>query len=340
MQEALFYTKLDDKQVQCELCPWNCVLSPDQIGNCKVRSNNNGSLITEVYNKVAALGTDPIEKKPLYHFYPGKNILSIGEVGCNLHCNFCQNHRISQCEAKQFSGFHNISSKQIVKEALKTYNNIGIAYTYNEPFTFYEFLLETAVLAKSKGLKNVVVSNGYINRKPLEKLLPFIDAFNIDLKAFSEEFYHKHTKGKLQPVLETIKTIALNKTHLEITNLIIPGLNDNKNEFEKMVKWIATELGEEIPLHLSRYYPQFKLDIPPTPIETLNSLFTIAKQHLQHVFLGNVSDTEKSSTYCNACSELLIQRNQYKTELLGISEDGKCKNCGTKTNIKLQTAFP
>jgi pyruvate formate lyase activating enzyme len=316
------------------------MLSPDQLGNCKVRTNKNGILYTEVYNKVAALGSDPIEKKPLYHFFPGKNILSIGEVGCNLHCNFCQNHRISQCEAKQFSGFHNISSKQIVKEALKTYNNIGIAYTYNEPFTFYEFLIETAILAKSKGLKNVVVSNGYINAEPLKKLLPFIDAFNVDLKAFSEEFYHKNTKGKLQPVLETLKIIARNKTHLEITKLIIPGLNDNKNEFEKMVKWIATELGDETPLHLSRYYPQFKMNIMPTPLETLNLLFDVAKQHLKYVFLGNVSDMEKSSTYCNACGELLIRRNQYKTELLGISEDGKCKSCQTKTTIKLQAAFP
>ncbi len=186
MQEALFYIKQDDQTVRCELCPWNCVLKPGQTGVCKVRSNENGKLFTHVYDQVAALGIDPIEKKPLYHFYPGKNILSIGEVGCNLHCTFCQNHRISQCFASEFTGFHEISSKQIVNEALKTHHNIGIAYTYNEPFTFYEFMLNTARLARENGLKNVVVSNGYINPEPLQEILPFIDAFNIDLKAFSE----------------------------------------------------------------------------------------------------------------------------------------------------------
>ncbi len=335
MQEALFYNKLSDGKVQCELCPWNCILSPTQVGNCKVRLNDNGNLVTEVYNKVATLGSDPIEKKPLYHFYPGKNILSIGEVGCNLHCKFCQNHRISQCKASQFSGFHNITSEQIVNEALKTWNNIGIAYTYNEPFTFYEFLLETAELAKSKRLKNIVVSNGYINEEPLKKLLPFIDAFNIDLKAFSDEFYQKQTKGKLQPILESLKLIANSGVHLEITNLVIPGLNDDTNEFEKMSKWIAAVLGEQTPLHLSRYYPQYKMDISPTPIETLNSLHSIAKQHLQHVFLGNVSDNEKSSTYCTNCNALLIQRNHFKTELENLTSDGTCKKCGITSGIIL-----
>ncbi len=335
MHEALFYTKLNEGKVQCKLCPWNCILHPDQLGNCKVRSNEKGTLITEVYNKVAALGSDPIEKKPLYHFYPGKNILSIGEVGCNLHCSFCQNHRISQCMASQFAGFHNISSGQIVQEAHKTWNNIGIAYTYNEPFTFYEFLLETAELAKSEALKNVVVSNGYINKEPLKKLLPHIDAFNIDLKAFSEGFYRHYTKGKLQPVLDGLKIIARSGTHLEITNLIIPGLNDHKNEFSEMVKWIANELGEQTPLHLSRYYPQYKMNISSTPIETLHRLHEMAREQLSYVFLGNVSDEEKSSTYCRNCGSMLIRRSRYKTEFIQLKTDGTCKKCGTASDIIL-----
>ncbi|WP_297098425.1 AmmeMemoRadiSam system radical SAM enzyme [uncultured Draconibacterium sp.] len=333
MQEALFYSKTTNGQVQCELCPWNCILSDGQTGNCKVRSNQNGVLLTEVYNKVAALGSDPIEKKPLYHFYPGKNILSVGEVGCNLHCSFCQNHRISQCKASEFIGFHNISAKKIVKEALKTWNNIGIAYTYNEPFTFYEFLLETAQLAHSKGLKNVVVSNGYINEKPLQKLLPVIDAFNIDLKAFSNDFYKKYTKGKLQPVLDTLQQIAKSPAHLEITTLVIPGLNDDTSEFKSMVNWIASELGESVPLHLSRYYPQYKLNAPATPIDTLIELYNLAKTQLQHVYLGNVSDAQRSATYCANCNAELISRNHYNTEISALDTEGKCKKCGTFASV-------
>lgn len=333
MQEALFYSKTAAGQVQCELCPWNCILSEGQTGICKVRTNHDGVLITKVYNKVAALGSDPIEKKPLYHFHPGKNILSVGEVGCNLQCSFCQNHRISQCKASEFSGFHNISSKKIVKEALKTWNNIGIAYTYNEPFTFYEFLLDTAQLAHSNGLKNVVVSNGYINEKPLQKLLPFIDAFNIDLKAFSNDFYKKYTKGKLQPVLNTLKQIAESPVHLEITTLVIPELNDDTTEFESMINWIATELGNDVPLHLSRYYPQYKLNAPATPIETLLELYNRARTQLQHVYLGNVSDAQRSATYCANCNTELISRNHYNTEIVKLDSSGKCKKCGATAAI-------
>lgn len=329
MQEALFYITLKNNKVRCELCPWNCELNSGQTGICKVRTNENGRLTTSVYNKVATLGVDPIEKKPLYHFHPGENVLSIGEVGCNLQCNFCQNHRISQCYASEFDGFHNISSEKIVNEALKTWNNIGIAYTYNEPLTFYEFLLDTAKLAKKSGLKNVVVSNGYINNNPLKKLLPAIDAFNIDLKAFSEDFYRKQTKGKLEPVLQTLKIIAESKAHLEITNLVIPRLNDDENEFEKMIKWIAKELGQQIPIHLSRYFPQYKMKQSPTPIKKMEQLYTIAKQHLQHVYLGNVSDKKRSSTFCSNCNGLLIERNHYKTEINKIDSEGNCKSCGS-----------
>ncbi len=333
MQEALFYTKLENNKVSCELCPWNCELDSGQTGICKVRTNESGKLITLVYNKVAALGTDPIEKKPLYHFYPGKNILSIGEVGCNLHCNFCQNHTISQCYASEFAGFHNITSKKIVTEALKTWNNIGIAYTYNEPFTFYEFMFDTAKLARKNGLKNIVVSNGYINTEPLKKLLPFIDAFNIDLKSFSNEFYQKQTKGKLQPVLNSLKTIAKSNSHLEITNLVIPNLNDDEKEFEKMIKWIASELGEQIPLHLSRYFPQHKMYQPPTSVEKLEALYNIAKQHRQYVYLGNVSDEKRSTTFCPNCGELLIERNGYQTRVKSLTEKGVCKKCNLYCDI-------
>ncbi|WP_372934700.1 AmmeMemoRadiSam system radical SAM enzyme [Mariniphaga sediminis] len=333
MQEALFYEKQKNDLVKCLLCPWFCELKPGQTGSCKVRENVEGTLVTHVYNKVAALSTDPIEKKPLYHFYPGKNILSIGEVGCNLHCNFCQNHHISQCLATEFYGFHSVTSEQIVNRALSVRNNIGIAYTYNEPFTFYEFMSDIAQLSLENGLRNVVVSNGYINPEPLSRILPYIDAFNIDLKAFDNNFYKKQTKGKLKPVKETLKKIAGSASHLEITNLVITSLNDDESAFEKMVKWIAAELGPEVPLHLSRYFPQYRSTLPPTPQKTLNNLFSIASQHLQYVYLGNVNEGKKSSTFCSSCGTLLIERNGYQTKIISADFDGRCPKCGAPANI-------
>lgn len=333
MYEAQFYTKLGNQTVKCDLCPWNCVLKPGKTGICKVRSNQNGQLFTHVYNKIAAFGIDPIEKKPLYHFYPGKNILSIGEVGCNLYCSFCQNHRISQCFASEFKGFYELNSTQIIEKALQTDKNIGVAYTYNEPFTFYEFMFETAKLTRENELKNVVVSNGYINPEPLKKLIPVIDAFNIDLKAFSDEFYQKLTKGKLGPVLETLQIIAKSESHLEITHLVIPGLNDDETEFEKMVKWIAENLGNDVPLHISRYFPHYEMDLPSTSTLKLETLYKLAKLVLNHVYLGNVNDEKRSSTYCPHCGNLLITRNGYKIIVDGLNVDKCCKNCGTKVKV-------
>jgi len=259
--------------------------------------------------------------------------LSIGEVGCNLQCTYCQNHHISQCSSLDFTGFHSYTSDELVAKALKTTQNIGIAYTYNEPFTFYEFMLETARLAHSSGLKNAVISNGYINREPLENILPYIDAFNIDLKAFSNDFYVRHTKGKLLPVLETLKIIAKSKSHLEITNLVITDLNDSEPEFEEMVKWIAGELGTNIPLHLSRYFPNYNLQLPPTPVSKLEKLYEIAKKYLQYVYLGNVNDEKRSATYCPKCGETLITRDYYFAEVVGIDAKKCCKFCSTEIEI-------
>jgi len=228
--------------------------------------------------------------------------------------------------------FYNISSEQIVEEAEKTWHNIGIAYTYNEPFTFYEFMLDTAKLVKIKGLKNVVVSNGYINPEPLKHALPWLDAFNIDLKGFRPEFYKKQTKGKLEPILETLKIIAKSNSHLEITNLVIPGLNDDENEFREMIYWIANELGTDVPLHLSRFFPQHKLQSPLTPLNKLQSMFSLAKEKLEFVYLGNVSDTERSSTNCPDCNARIIQRDRYKTTVVQKEFRGSCTNCGKKIN--------
>lgn len=339
MQEALFYKKYENDRVQCILCPHECTLKPGKTGNCKVRENKDGVLITHVYNKVSALNIDPVEKKPLYHFYPGKKILSIGEVGCNLHCRFCQNHHISQCFATKFSGFQPLTSEQLVAKALLIPDNAGIAYTYNEPFTFYEFMYDTARLAQSKGLKNAAVSNGFINPGPLREILPLIDAFNIDLKAFDKKFYKKQAKGKLKPVLKTLKIIARNGNHLEITNLVIPELNDDETNFEEMVKWISGELGPHVPLHLSRYFPQYKLTLPPTPPETLNRLFLIAKKHLKYVYIGNTAGGEHSSTWCPECGALLVERNLYHTVIAQPGFDGSCKSCGTPARILMDQSL-
>ncbi len=333
MQESLFFEKLEGSVVKCLLCPWFCVLKSGQTGACKVRENREGVLVTHVYNRVAAMGIDPIEKKPLYHFYPGKNILSIGEVGCNLHCTFCQNHRISQCYATEFYNFQSVTSEQIVKKALLADNNAGIAYTYNEPFTFFEFMYDTAKLAHRNGLKNVAVSNGYVNPEPLQLILPFLDAFNIDLKAFGNAFYKKQTKGTLEPVLESLKTIARSGKHLEITCLVIPGLNDDEKQFEEMAKWIADELGPGVPLHLSRYFPQYKLTLPPTPAETLTRLYSIASCHLHFVYLGNVNDEKHSSTFCPGCHSQVIERNRYFTKIIQTGFQGRCIQCGAPVSV-------
>lgn len=333
MHEAEFYIKLDNNIVRCELCPWFCELRPGQMGNCKVRINEDGTLITLVYNRISALALDPIEKKPLYHFFPGSQILSVGAVGCNLHCSFCQNHQISQCSAESFGHFREITAEQLVETAAGIKANTGIAYTYNEPFTFYEFMLETAKPAQKKGLKNVVVSNGYINPEPLKNLLPYIDAFNIDLKSFNPVFYKTQTKGELAPVLETLKIIATGKVHLEITHLVIPSLNDNRTEFENMVNWIASELGNKIPLHLSRYFPQYKLTDPPTPSKTLDEFYEIASKRLLYVYTGNVSETQYSSTFCPGCGSIIIERSRFNARMRNISKNGHCSKCDCQIDM-------
>lgn len=334
MQEALFYRKDKDSNVKCLLCPWFCDLQPGQIGVCKVRKNNGGILESLVYNKLAAFGIDPIEKKPLYHFYPGKNILSVGNIGCNLQCTFCQNHNISQCGADTFRGFVSQTIDQLLENTREISNNIGIAYTYNEPFMFYEYMFDTAQLMHSNGLKNVVVSNGYVNPEPLKQILPLIDAFNIDLKSFNNKFYKQHTKGKLKPVLEAIATIAKSKAHLEITNLVIPGLNNDGGQFENMVKWIAGETGSETPLHLSRYFPQYKMDIPATPPETLERLYQLAKKYLRYVYIGNMNAGNYSHTFCPECGKLLINRSLY-TVKTDPGFHGNCTSCGYKIPVIL-----
>ncbi|GAB4310593.1 MAG: AmmeMemoRadiSam system radical SAM enzyme [Bacteroidales bacterium] len=322
------YFSEENEIVVCTLCPHECRLKPGATGFCRVRENNTGQLITSVYGIVSSEAWDPIEKKPLYHFFPGRPIFSIGSLGCNLHCKFCQNWQISQSSAKSFSYYRRETPDQIVAKALSDDRNIGIAYTYNEPTVWYEFMLDTAKLAREKGLKNVVVSNGYINPEPLRELIQYIDAFSIDLKAFTDRYYRKLLGGKLTPVLDAIKIIHDSGKHIEITNLIVPDENDQIDEIVRMVRWISNELGRDTVLHISRYFPAWKWSSPPTEPETLYMALDIATQMLDWVYLGNIASDRGRDTYCPDCRELLIKRIGYHTEISGLTESGDCVYCG------------
>lgn len=328
MNRALYYKTLKNGSVQCGLCPHHCLIEDNAHGLCKVRVNKEGNLYVELFEKVTAVSLDPIEKKPLYHFYPGTKILSVGSLGCTMKCLFCQNYKISQANPENYNQTYSLSPEALIKLTGKKPGNIGIAFTYNEPVTFYEYVLNTSKLAKQSGLKTVMVTNGFINRKPLEELIPFIDAFNVDLKGFSDSFYNLMTQSKLEPVKKTIRNIVASKKHLEITNLVIPGLNDNFAEFEEMVRWIAGEIGERTVLHISRYFPNYQLKIANTPIKLLSELYEIAKKYLKYVYLGNVIDAEKDTTYCEKCNNTLIMRGSSGTAIVGLNEQGNCTLCG------------
>ncbi len=327
--EASYYRKLDKLQVECTLCPHNCIINNGKYGICKVRKNENGVLYSLNYEQLSAVHIDPVEKKPLYHFYPGKSILSLGSIGCNLNCNFCQNSHISQIDPKNEFPADTHKSDFIIKEAKRVRNNIGIAYTYNEPIVWYEYMLETAQKAKENKLKNVVVSNGYINPEPLSELIPNIDAFNIDLKGFTDDFYKKQTNSGLQAVIDTIEIIVSAGKHLEITYLIIPDLNDDIDNFKKMLKTLIRISGRNTILHLSRYFPAYKSNIPATPKETLLKLYHLAKQHLNFVYLGNIISDIGNNTYCPNCGGILITRTLAVTGISGLSEN-KCMFCNHK----------
>ncbi len=323
MKEALYYKKLNG-DVQCQLCPRNCVIKENNRGNCKVREVKNEKLYSLVYGKPCSVGVDPIEKKPLNHFFPGEKVYSIGTAGCNLHCLACQNSSISQVGPEGVSSV-DMSPEDIVKQA-KEHKCIGIAYTYTDPtITAYEFTLDIAKLAKKEGLKNVIVSNGFINKEPLERLCKYIDAANIDLKGINNKFYRKYTLGWVEPVLESLKILKRNKVWVEVTNLVIPGANDSKKEIEELCKWVSENLGRKTPLHFSRFFPCYKLKhLEETPVKTLEIAKKIGSKYLDYVYIGNLGDEE--NTYCGECKSLLIERKGYNI-LQNKVIKGRCE-CG------------
>lgn len=321
-----FWTKSNGK-IQCLVCPHNCRIAEGKTGICGIRKNNGKEIELITYGVISGFSLDPVEKKPLYHFYPGHNILSVGSYGCNMRCDFCQNYHISQNQGPVDS--KKMSPEDLVIEALAATRNIGLAFTYNEPTIWFEYIRDVSFAIRNAGLKTVLVSNGYVNEEPLKEIIEFTDAFNIDLKSFNNFSYKALTGANLEPVKSSLKQIALSGRHLEITSLIIPGHNDKPEEMAKQAEWIAGELGKVIPLHLSRYYPMYKRNDPATSQETLDRLFEIASARLDHVYMGNSRTANGQDTRCPGCGKIVTERSGYNTRLLNLDPFGKCISCGT-----------
>lgn len=336
--EAKYWKKLDDDSVRCLLCPHVCLIPPGKGGGCWVRVNENGKLYSYIYGRVSSSAWDPIEKKPLYHFYPGSVIYSVGTIGCNFHCPQCQNWEISQLpghygleRALSYTAY--LPPEEAARRALSR-GSIGIAYTYSEPIIWFEWVYDTAKLVKEAGGVNVLVTNGFINPEPFKELLPLIDAANIDLKGIKQEHYDFYG-GRLEPVLRTIKLAAGKLRILELTNLIVTGVNDSTEDIKQLVDWVYNELGPDVPLHFSRYFPAYKYDAPPTPIEKLKFAYEYASEKLNYVYLGNVLDVASNTTRCPKCGAELIVRQGYFTRVKGLAGK-KCSNCGYEINIVVE----
>jgi pyruvate formate lyase activating enzyme len=355
-KEAVLYEKLDNNRVQCNVCARRCIIKEGIRGNCSTRINEGGKLYTLIYGSLISRGSiDPIEKKPLYNYYPGHNIYSIASVGCNFHCTMCQNWSISQCYPNETGtkaicdeGGYRGSNYELVQlsplELIKLVEKSGcklIAYTYNEPTIWHEFIMDVAELAHQNNIKNVLVTNGYSTPEASEELVKVIDAANIDFKAFTDDFYQRIAKVKgLQPVLDTAKFWKSHGLHIEITNLIIPQENNNPSEIRKMCEWIMENLGPDTPIHFSAYHPDYKMtDHMRTPTHTLEDAYSIAKQvGLYYVYIGNVHSSVGNNSLCYNCKELLIKRKGYTISEINLEESDRssncCPNCGKPTFIE------
>lgn len=324
MIEAKYYQKRDDR-MECLLCPHHCLIAQGKLGICRARKNEGGKLWAVNYGRTVSVAVDPIEKKPLYHFHPGHPILSIAPNGCNMHCPFCQNYQIAQ----QPSPTEYISPENLLS-LVKEYNLIGVSYTYTEPMIWFEYLIDAGTLLKENGYKNVLVTNGMIEEAPLRKMLPIVDAMNIDLKTMNKVKYTRILGGDLEVVKRTIET-ANEQCHCEITHLVVTGFNDGEDEMEMLVDYLAS-VDPKIILHLSRYFPHYKYKKEQTPIETIERSYEIARRKLKFVYLGNILAKKGQDTACPGCGQTVITRSFYHTKVTGLS-DGKCQKCGEDLNI-------
>ncbi|MHC5036016.1 MAG: AmmeMemoRadiSam system radical SAM enzyme [Planctomycetota bacterium] len=328
---ARWWEALEDGSVKCGLCPFHCTIPKNERGVCKVRANIGGKLLCLTYARPLAATVDPIEKKPLFHVLPGANAYSIATAGCNLGCVFCQNWEISQAFPEKSRGFH-ASPERIVRAAVAKRCET-IAYTYTEPTVFFEYMVDTARLAKKKGLKNLWITCGYINPEPLEELCEVLDAANVDLKGFDEGFYRQYCKGTLPPVLRTLETLKAKGVLVEVTNLLVPDANDDPQMIRRMCEWIRRRLGEETPLHFSRFHGDYLLkDRPRTPPETLRMAARIAREAgLKHVYLGNIRLEDGETTFCPHCGKRVVERRGFEVTSLMIAR-GRCAYCNGKVH--------
>jgi len=324
-----YWHKLDDGRIQCDLCPRYCKMHEGQQGLCFVRANYNNQIVSTTYGRSSGFCIDPIEKKPLNHFLPGTPVFSFGTAGCNLACKFCQNWDMSK--SREMDTLASQATPEMIAQAAQQTGCKSVAYTYNDPVIFLEYAVDVAKACRELDIKSVAVTAGYICEEPRKEFFSYMDAVNIDLKAFTERFYHKITGSHLQNVLDTLVYIKREtNVWLEITTLLIPGENDSTEELEQMTRWIATELGVDVPLHFTAFHPDWKmLGYPSTPLETLTRAREIALNNgLHYVYTGNVHDKSGSSTYCHSCGELLIGRDWYVLSDWNLDSSGCCKKCG------------
>jgi len=322
-----YYTSLDGGEIKCELCPKNCRIAEGKRGFCRVRENQGGRLYSLVYGNPCVIHLDPIEKESFFHVLPGTASLTLSTAGCNFQCKFCENWEISQASPEDLYSYE-VQPTTVVQKA-KEMGAHSIAYTYAEPTIFYEYMLDVAAFAKKSGLLNVIHSNGFINPSPLKNLCTVLDAAQIDLKGFTEDFYHELSRGELAPVLETLKILKQEKIHVEITNLIIPTKNDDMSTLQEMCLWVKRELSADTPIHFSRFYPLHKLKkLPSTPISTLEKARELAfSSGLEYVYVGKVPGHEGWNTFCPTCKNIIVQRTGYMIGQIHI-KDGKCTYCG------------